>query len=107
MFSALQAVDVPSYEIAELSGLDKFLLKILNTDILPLDLGYCLCKVGLNIIFFLVFLKVIVLEVVDFFLKLFDSLLLVKLFLVFGFCKFNVALSKCVSGTGKSIDFLH
>ena len=107
MFSALQAVDFPSDEIAELSGLDKFLVKILNTDVLPLDLGYRLCKVGLNLIFFLVFLKIAVLEVVDFFLKLCDSLLLVEIFLVFGFCKFNVALCKCLSGTGKSVDFLH
>ena len=105
--SALETVNVPSYEISELSSLNKFQLQILYTDVKTLEFRFHLYKLGLNFIFFLVFFKVVGLEVVDFFLKLGDSRLLDGLFLVFGFCEFTVVFFERGLCLDKSVNLLH
>jgi len=93
MFSALQAVNIPSDKIAELSRLHKFLLLNLDADVKPLNFVLSLCKLGSGLVSFLFSFKIFSLQIIDFLLKLCDILLLAELFLVFGLSKLNVALS--------------
>lgn len=92
MFSALQAVNFPPDQIAQLSRLHKFLLLNLDADVEPLNFVLSLCKLGSGLVALLFSFEIFSLQIIDFLLKLCDSLLLDELFLVFGLSELNVAL---------------